>query len=1146
MVTFRRVSCVKKAVVSFLFAIAICRAAFSSAAAFVPIALTAASYNQDIVVENTAPPPVVSGGYTTASMDSGMGNSGTSWYEQGYDTAAPTTGLPHAGATFTGQSSATHRYTMAPSYQSNNAILLDSTVTRATFTLQTPTACSALSLLESGGNNGVSFSYTVHHQGGLSETGSATIPDWYNGASTGFTANGRVDVQSYALSSVNGNDPRLYSLDLTLANTTNPVTSVDFTYLSGGGHGAIMALSGDVGGNFVPLAVTGYNEDIVVEAAAGKPGSLTGVTTATMDTGTTNTGNTWYQAGYLAIAPNTGLPAPGSTLTNLSAPDHLYAVAPSYTANNVALISSNHPSVTLTPSTPLACQTLSFLTACGNGPATIGCAVYHANASVQSNDFVSPDWSAQAPIAFVPNGRINVGTKVVDTFNQGNPRLYAADVSLSNTNSPVTRIVLSLVGGAGDANAAIFAVSGGSIALPLAGDDFNANTAASASALQQWYNSGGLWNSTGWWNAANCIEAVENEIIANNDLPSLSILSNTFALNSGGNFLNDYYDDEGWWCNAWIRAFDLTGNAAFLAMAKTIFADMTTGWDTTCDGGIWWSKDRTYKNAIANELFIISAARLHQRTPGDSGAGSYFYWATNDWTWFHASGMINSQNLVNDGLTSACQNDGETTWTYNQGVLIGGLTDLYKITGSVAYRNEAEAIANAVITHFVDAKGVLVEQPPCNPTCGGGDVPQFKGVLSRYMAYLYDATRVASYYNFLYKSAHAVWFNDRNAFNQFGMSWDGPFDSADGARQSSAMMAVSALAEPITADLVFGKGSGDPAFTHPIGSATGSLAWNVGSASAGYAQTGPRVTYLAPGLHAVHFELAVANLNPASTSLGTIDVIDDNGSNILASAPIPWNAFTATNTPHDFALLFTNLVANDPLEFRVYWNNVAGAAPMTISDITVDGLLNFLGANLTHAIGKLDGLNSWQADLLSAASSGYLASGPNTAEIPTGDYTALFELKVDNFNYDNDVVATISVFDNDHNAVIASEDVTRAQFPNTLFQPFALNFNAVLGTHYSFRVYWYDFPNAPRVTLRSVLLRPGPTPFFTSIQAANNAATFNVTGSPGQSFSLQSTPSLTTPVWSTVNTGVIPANLGFTQITDTPATSTRFYRVSLP
>ena len=322
-------------------------------AGFAPITLTSGSYNQDMVVEATASAPVIAGGYTTASMDSGLGNSSTSWYEQGYNTTNPATGLPHAGVTFTSQSLANHQYTMAPSYTNNNALMLDSTLTNGTFTLTASAAYSQLSFLESGGHNGVAFNYTVHHQDGTFETGSTNIPDWFNGSSPAWTANGRVDVGTFAFQSVNGNNPRLYSLDVVLTNVTSPVTSIDFAYVSGTGHGAIMAVSGLNGTTFTPIAVTGYNEDIVVEAAAGKPGALTGVTTATMDSGTNNINSTYYEIGYVPQAPGTGLPHPGTLLTNLSAPDHIYQMPPSYTAKNVVMVNSNLPTATITPATQI-------------------------------------------------------------------------------------------------------------------------------------------------------------------------------------------------------------------------------------------------------------------------------------------------------------------------------------------------------------------------------------------------------------------------------------------------------------------------------------------------------------------------------------------------------------------------------------------------------------------------------------------------------------------------------------------------------------------------------------------------------------------------------------------------------------------------
>ncbi|HEY3914253.1 MAG TPA: glycoside hydrolase family 76 protein, partial [Verrucomicrobiae bacterium] len=630
--------------------------------------LPSGSYNQDVVVENTAPAPLIPGGYTTASMDAGVQNSGTSWYEEGYNSTAPTTGLPAPGTTFGSQSSSSHFYKMAPSYTTNNAILLDTNLTSATFTLTAPAAYKQLSFLESGGHNGVTLIYTVHHLSGNADTGTTNIPDWFsNGTNVAWTANGRVDVGTFGLENVNSGDPQLYSLDITLANTTSPVTSIDFKYVSGVGHGAIMAVSGSTGGNFTPITVTGYNEDIVIENDAAAPGALTGVTTATMDTGVTNTMTTWYEMGYIPSAPQSGLPTPGSTITNISAPDHLYTLASSYNANNAILLTTNAAPVKLTLNSSSNYSALSFLVAAGDGPVRIGCRILHANGLSESNDFIVPDWFSESPVAFAANGRVDLDNKVISSLNAINPCLYAADVSMAN-NSPVTTVTLSWLTGSGNANAVIFAISGGTSVLPLAEDDFNANSAAAASIQQQWYNDNGLYNSTGWWNAANCLEALETVAVADNQPQYLGVLSNTFALNSSGNFLDGYYDDEGWWANAWIRGYDLTGNTNFLKMAKTIFADMTNGWSPAdCGGGIWWDKSETYKNSIANELFILTAIRLHQRTPVDTGANNYFFWATNGWTWFHNIGLINSESLINDGLSN-CTNNGASTFTYNQGV----------------------------------------------------------------------------------------------------------------------------------------------------------------------------------------------------------------------------------------------------------------------------------------------------------------------------------------------------------------------------------------------------------------------------------------------------------------------------------------------
>jgi hypothetical protein len=48
----------------------------------------------------------------------------------------------------------------------------------------------------------------------------------------------------------------------------------------------------------------------------------------------------------------------------------------------------------------------------------------------------------------------------------------------------------------------------------------------------------------------------------------------------------------------------------------------------------------------------------------------------------------------------------------------------------------------------------------------------------------------------------------------------------------------------------------------------------------------------------------------------------------------------------------------------------------------------------------------------------------------------------------------------------------RDRFPDTLYDPFALNFQAAAGQTYEFRVFWYFAPRAPRLTQHSVMVQP--------------------------------------------------------------------------
>ena len=313
--------------------------------------------------------------------------------------------------------------------------------------------------------------------------------------------------------------------------------------------------------------------------------------------------------------------------------------------------------------------------------------------------------------------------------------------------------------------------------------------------LQTWYTqSTGLWQTTGWWNAANAVTVLVEYSRLSGSSQYLPAVQNAFTVNSGGGFINNYYDDEGWWALAWIAAYDQTGNTNYLSMAEQIFSDMTTGWDDTCGGGIWWSKDRQYKNAIANELFLSVAAELAGRTTGSEQTAD-LTWAQKEWAWFSGSGMINSENLINDGLNSSCQNNGETVWSYNQGVILGGLVALAKDTNDNSLLQPAQSIALAAISHLTDANGILHDA--CEPNCGADGV-QFKGIFVRNLATLDTAAPQQQYVTFLQANAESIWNNDRSPDYQFGLIWSGPFSPGNAATQTSAIDCLLAADEATT------------------------------------------------------------------------------------------------------------------------------------------------------------------------------------------------------------------------------------------------------------------------------------------------------------------------------------------------------------
>ncbi|WP_198671831.1 glycoside hydrolase family 76 protein, partial [Desertihabitans aurantiacus] len=332
--------------------------------------------------------------------------------------------------------------------------------------------------------------------------------------------------------------------------------------------------------------------------------------------------------------------------------------------------------------------------------------------------------------------------------------------------------------------------------------------AAAVDALVFDYDPYTAWWPSSWWNSAVAISTVIDYQRQTGDDSYAWMVERTFEVNRvpfpagekstdeiEGNFISRAVDDAGWWGLAWLNAYDLTGDVEYRETAEIIADYLHSFWDTsTCDGGVWWNAERTYKNAVTNGQYVKLTAMLHQRLPGD------WQWrdrAVSAWEWYLDSGMVGEDGLVNDGLTDDCANNGQTVWTYNQGLPIGAGVELAEITGDEAHLDTARQLADAAIdSDLLFPGGVLTESCEVGENPCDDNQKQFKGIFLRYLTELDQATG-GDYRSVAKRQADTVW-EHRDALNRIGISWDG--DAAPGRpnvrdwrTQASGLSALLAL-----------------------------------------------------------------------------------------------------------------------------------------------------------------------------------------------------------------------------------------------------------------------------------------------------------------------------------------------------------------
>ncbi|XP_066303707.1 uncharacterized protein [Branchiostoma lanceolatum] len=266
------------------------------------------------------------------------------------------------------------------------------------------------------------------------------------------------------------------------------------------------------------------------------------------------------------------------------------------------------------------------------------------------------------------------------------------------------------------------------------------------------------WNGfDGFWQNGAVLEPVVNFMHYANNTRHLSIIKNSVRpLNS---LLLAYgpepsYDDMAWFGLSYARIYEIFGDESFLTSAKDIFDhNWMRGWDTSgnCTGGMWFDYTRGSKQTITNVQTLQLGARLYRLTGLKDK--DLLKKVNKQWQYIVQNKLVDPHTYyVADGVdynnkTNNCTANKVFGPTYNSGVLIGGLVELYRITNQSSHLSLAHKLANATITN--STKGGIFREY-CEDTGGcNDDALMYKGIFVRNLRYLMDVSdnNTRTYYN---------------------------------------------------------------------------------------------------------------------------------------------------------------------------------------------------------------------------------------------------------------------------------------------------------------------------------------------------------------------------------------------------------------
>ncbi|XP_035685286.1 uncharacterized protein LOC118421888 [Branchiostoma floridae] len=150
------------------------------------------------------------------------------------------------------------------------------------------------------------------------------------------------------------------------------------------------------------------------------------------------------------------------------------------------------------------------------------------------------------------------------------------------------------------------------------------------------------------------------------------------------------YDDMAWFALSYLRIYEVLGDEDFLSLAKQIHDwNYQYGWDQTgtCGGGYWFYDKKT---TITNVQMLVLSAKLYRHTNDTS----FLKNMTMTWKYIQQNGLIDPETFqVSNIATYSCTGNRDFNKTFNSGVLVGGLVEMYHILNDTSYLQLAHRVA---------------------------------------------------------------------------------------------------------------------------------------------------------------------------------------------------------------------------------------------------------------------------------------------------------------------------------------------------------------------------------------------------------------------------------------------------------------------